>query len=40
MTARPARANVAAYQTMLGATFSAPAVATVLAAFITMHTGE
>jgi uncharacterized protein (TIGR02444 family) len=35
-----ARANVAAYQTMLGATFSAPAVATVLAAFITMHTGE
>ena len=35
-----ARANVAAYQTMLGATFSAPAVATVLAAFITMQTGE
>jgi uncharacterized protein (TIGR02444 family) len=35
-----ARANVAAYQTMLGATFSAPAIDTVLAAFITMHTGE
>jgi uncharacterized protein (TIGR02444 family) len=35
-----ARANVAAYQTMLGVTFSTPAVDTVLAAFITMHTGE
>jgi uncharacterized protein (TIGR02444 family) len=35
-----ARANVAAYATMLGTTFSAPAVDTLLAAFMTMHTGE
>ena len=38
--AAAARANVAAYQTMLGVTFSQPAVDAVLAAFITMHTGE